>query len=112
RAAGDLFVTPGAVSQQVRQLEDWLGVRLFERHARGVALTEAGAQFHAVVARSLRQIAQAAERVRPDANTVTVSVLPSLGARWLMPRLDAFTRANPAVQVRVDATTDVANFEG
>ena len=76
RAAGDLYVTPGAISQQVRQLEDWLGVRLFDRRARGVELTEAGAQFHAAVARALRQIAQAAERVRPERNAVTISVLP------------------------------------
>jgi LysR family glycine cleavage system transcriptional activator len=110
-AAGDLFVTPGAISQQVRQLEEWLGVRLFDRRARGVELTAAGAQFHAVVARALRQIGQAAERLRPDRNTVTVSVLPTLGARWLMPRLDAFTRANPQVQVRVDATLDLADFD-
>lgn len=111
RAAGDLFVTPGAISQQVRQLEDWLGVRLFDRRARGVELTEAGAQLHAVVARSLRQIAQAAERLRPERNTVTISVLPSLGARWLVPRLDGFTRAHPQVQVRVDATLELADFD-
>ena len=110
-AAGDLFVTPGAISQQVRQLEDWLGVRLFDRRARGVELTAAGAQFHAVVARALRQIGQAAERLRPDRDTVTVSVLPTLGARWLMPRLDGFTRAHPQVQVRVDATLDLADFD-
>lgn len=111
RAAGDLFVTPGAISQQVRQLEEWLGVRLFDRRARGVELTEAGVQFHAVVARSLRQIAQAAERLRPERNTVTISVLPSLGARWLVPRLDGFTRAHPLLQVRVDATLDLADFD-
>jgi len=110
-AAGDLFVTPGAISQQVRQLEEWLGVRLFDRRARGVELTEAGAQFHAVVARSLRQIAQAAERLRPERNTVTVSVLPSLGARWLVPRLEEFTRAHPQVQVRIDASLDLADFD-
>ncbi|RIK99263.1 MAG: LysR family transcriptional regulator [Burkholderiales bacterium] len=111
QAAGDLYVTPGAVSQQVRQLEEWLGVRLFERRARGVALTAAGIEFHAAVARALRQIGQAAERVRPERNAVTVSMLPTLGARWLMPRLDAFTRAHPSVQVSVAATDDVADFE-
>ena len=111
RAAGDLFVTPGAISQQVRQLEQWLGVRLFDRRARGVELTEAGVQFHAVVARSLRQIAQAAERLRPERNTVTVSVLPSLGARWLVPRLDEFTRVHPQVQVRIDASLELADFD-
>jgi LysR family glycine cleavage system transcriptional activator len=111
RAAGDLFVTPGAISQQVRQLEQWLGVRLFDRRARGVELTEAGVQFHAVVARSLRQVAQAAERLRPERNTVTVSVLPSLGTRWLVPRLDEFTRAHPQVQVRIDATLELADFD-
>ncbi len=111
-AAADLFVTPGAVSQQIRQLEDWLGVRLFERQARGLALTEAGQQFHATVGRALKSIAQAAERVQPDHNTVTISVLPTIAARWLMPRLDSFTRRYPLVQVRVDANIALAQFDG
>ncbi|MGD9944055.1 MAG: LysR substrate-binding domain-containing protein [Burkholderiaceae bacterium] len=111
-AAADLFVTPGAVSQQIRQLEDWLGVRLFERQPRGLALTEAGQLFHAAVSRALRTIAQAAERVRPDHNTVTISVLPTIAARWLMPRLDSFTRRYPLVDVRVDANIALAQFDG
>ena len=110
-AAEELHVTPGAVSQQVKLLEQWLGARLFDRLPTGVALTDAGVQLQQAASRSLRTLAQAVERVRPGGNVVRVSVLPSVASRWLLPRLDRFTRLHPAVQVQIDATIAVADFD-
>ena len=110
-AAEELFVTPGAVSQQVRALEDWLGTRLLDRRPSGVVATEAGAQFQAVASRSLRALAQAADRLQPGARVVRVSSLVSIAARWLLPRLESFTRQHPRLQVQIDASNAVADFD-
>lgn len=103
-AASELFVTPAAVSQQVRHLETWLGAELVMRESRGVKLTDMGRQFHQATTRHLRAISQAAERIRPGRSTVYVTVIPSFAARWLVPRLNRFTDAYPQVEVRVDAS--------
>jgi LysR family glycine cleavage system transcriptional activator len=103
-AAAELFVTPGAISQQIRLLEDHLGVQLFERRPRAVRLTIAGQDFFAAISRHLRGIAQAAERLKPRGDTVLVTLVPTFASRWLLPRLPHFTQNNPDVQVRVDAT--------
>ncbi|MBK8767930.1 MAG: LysR family transcriptional regulator [Burkholderiaceae bacterium] len=110
-AADELFVTPGAVSQQLKLLEQWLGQRLLERSSRGIGLTVTGAAFHAATHRHLRAISAAAERLRPQHNEVGISVLPSFATRCLVPHLPAFTRQHPSVQVRVDANSAVVDFE-
>ena len=110
-AAEELFVTPGAVSQQVRLLEQWLGTRVFERRSTGIVLTQAGEQLQATATRSLRALAQTAERLRPGGSVVRISALPSFAARWLVPRLDQFTRLHPAVQVQIEASVALADFE-
>ncbi|MGA2549347.1 MAG: LysR substrate-binding domain-containing protein [Burkholderiaceae bacterium] len=109
-AAAELFVTPGAVSQQIRLLEDHLGVQLFERLPRHVRLTPAGQDFFAAVTRHLRGIAQASERLKPRADTVLLTVVPTFASRWLLPRLPHFTQLQPSVQVRVDATPALIDF--
>jgi LysR family glycine cleavage system transcriptional activator len=109
-AAGELFVTPGAVSQQIRLLEEHLGVQLFERLPRAVRLTSAGQDFFGAVSRHLRGIAQAAERLKPRGDTVLLTVVPTFASRWLMPRLPHFTQLHPNVQVRVDATPALIDF--
>jgi len=110
-AAAELFVTPGAVSQQVRQLEDYLGLSLFERLPRAVRLTRAGQDLFAAATRHLRGIAQAVERLKPQPDTMTISTVPTFASRWLMPRLPHFTMRCPSVEVRVDATPDVVDLE-
>ncbi len=110
-AAEELFVTPGAISQQLKSLETWLGQRLLDRGPRGVSLTPVGAEFHAATHRHLRALAQAAERVRPQHNEVSISVLPSFASRWLVPNLPGFTREHPGARVRVDATSNVVDFD-
>jgi len=105
RAAEELHVTQGAVSQQVKQLEEYLGFALFRRLPRRLALTSEGRAFHEVVAVALRDIADKAESLKAmrGNDPVTVSVVPSFAAKWLIPRLTEFRRANPDIAVRVDA---------
>jgi len=105
RAAAELHVTQGAISQQVKQLELQLGFALFRRLPRKLELTEQGRAFHDVVGGALRQIADKAEALKTadDNRPVTVSVVPSFAAKWLIPRLTQFRRDHPEIAVRVDA---------
>ena len=102
-AADALFVTPAAVSQQVKLLEQSLGVTLLHREGRSVALSEAGRRLHAGTTRHLRAIGDAAELVRPRKQRIRLTTVPSFAVRWLVPRLQRFTDQRPEVEVQVDA---------
>jgi LysR family transcriptional regulator, glycine cleavage system transcriptional activator len=112
RAADELHLTPGAVSHQLRALEEYLGVDLFHRHGKRVSLTQAGRSFAESVRQALAGIARAADALhsRRTANQLTVSVLPSFASRWLMPRLIRFIEKHPEIDVNVFATNALANF--
>src|SRR5687768_13917915 len=111
RAAEELSLTHGAVSHQVRALEEHVGAPLFARHGKRVALTPAGRTFAERVRGALDEIAQASEQLRARRDDrLTVSVLPSFASRWLMPRLIRFMDAHPAVEVNVIASTALTNF--
>lgn len=112
-AAAELHVTPGAVSQQIKLLEDRLGVPLFVRRARAIALTEAGRLLLPPTQRAFRLLADAVVRVREtDASRVlTVSMLPSFAALWFVPRLGAFRERHPEIDVRIGATPAIADLE-
>lgn len=109
-AADELAVTPAAVSQQLRVLEAHLGIALTQRKGRGIALTDSGRVWHEEIARHLRAIALAAERVRPGRRVVQVTVVQSFGSRWLMPRLTKFIAREPEIEVRIDASPVLANL--
>ncbi|MFO1302453.1 MAG: LysR substrate-binding domain-containing protein [Burkholderiales bacterium] len=109
-AAEELAVTPAAVSQQLRVLEAHLGLALTQRQGRGLVLTDSGRTWHGEIARHLRAIALAAERVRPGRRVVQVTVVQSFGSRWLMPRLHKFTAREPEIEVRIDASPVLADF--
>ena len=113
RAADELHLTHGAVSHQVRALEEHLGCPLFARHGKRVSLTAEGRAFAERVRSALEEIAQAALQVKPARrdNRLTVSVLPSFATSWLMPRLIRFMEAHPKIEVSVMATTALADFE-
>src|SRR5215203_7054823 len=89
RAGGELAVTAGAIAQQVKALEGWVGVPLFSRlPSRGVVLTPAGRRYAEALGPLLDNVAEATARVqRPDSNMLTVSTLGTLAANWLIPRL-------------------------
>lgn len=111
RAAEELHLTHGAVSHQVRALEEHLGVPLFARHGKRVTLTAAGRGFAERVRSALDDIAAAAASLRSRRDDrLNISVLPSFASRWLMPRLIRFMDANPKMDVNVTASTALANF--
>lgn len=111
-AADELHVTPGAVSQQVKQLEDWIGVPLFRRLPRGLVLTEAGSRYGPWLGEMLDGIAGATRRIAEEAGhrVLTVSTIPSLGTRWLVPRLGRLRRRCPTLEVRVQINPLVTDF--
>jgi LysR family transcriptional regulator, glycine cleavage system transcriptional activator len=113
KAANELHVTASAVSLQIRQLEDELGLKLFERTPKGLALTAAGN-------RVLPDVNAAFEKLRATFTTLndaeegavlTVSAAPSFAAKWLLPRLNRFLSANPDIEVSIKATVELADFE-
>lgn len=111
RAADELHVTHGAVSHQIRSLEQELGATLFVRGRRGVALTPEGTALAAVMRDALDRIARGVEAVRgrmPGA--LTVSVLPAFATHWLIPRLADFQAKHPEIEVNVRASQELVDF--
>lgn len=110
-AARQLFVTPAAVSQQVKLLEGYLGVRLFHRNHRSVELTAEGA----ALATSLRELFGlldlALDRARtPSTDVLRVSTMESFAAKWLSPRLHLFQRNCPDLKVRIETGNEHSDF--
>jgi LysR family glycine cleavage system transcriptional activator len=113
RAAEEIFVTHGAVSHQIRSLERALGAALFLRNGRRVSLTVEGRQFAERVRAALRDLAEAAQFVRRTERdrVLTVSMLPSFAARWLLPRLGRFMQRHPAIAVNIHTSFTLVDFE-
>ena len=112
RAADEIHVTHGAVSHQVKAMEAFLGVSLFVRNGRRVLLTGEGRIFADRIRAALRDIGDAAESIsrRDRDNRLTVSMLPSFAARWLMPRLGRFMEKYPQIAVNVHASLALVDF--
>lgn len=107
RAAAELFVTPAAVSHQIKLLENFAGRTLLVRKPRGIALTDAARAVLPQLAHGFEQLAKAVRELREDraGSTLTVSVAPSFATCWLMPRLHRFITEQPEIDVRVTART-------
>ena len=112
RAAEELNVTQGAVSQQVKALEDTLGIKLFRRERQRLILTEAGRNYLAVIRDALDQIAAATQRLlqHQESGVLTISTSADFAAKWLVNRLSRFAERHPDVDLRVSATTHYADF--
>ena len=113
KAGEELFLTQSAVSRQIKELEEQLGVELFHRRHRALALTEAGQQFYAAAAQVLTTMRTATSRLRAQAGRKTLSVTTtnSFAALWLIPRLAGFTRTHLDVEVKITAETRVQDLE-
>ncbi len=109
-AADELGVTQGAVAQQVRGLEAYLSLRLFERQAKGLAFTATGRSYHGQVAAALRSLQEATAALKPEPSKVTISVTPTFAAKWLLPNLPGLAGDHPAIDLRVLATDSVLSF--
>ena len=109
-AAEELGVTQGAVAQQIRGLEANLGLKLFERLPRTLALTGAGAGYAVSIRQAFELIDEATRTLRPEPNRLTLSVTPTFASRWMLPRLPAFTAAWPDIDLRVLASERLVQF--
>ena len=113
KAAEELFVTQSAVSRQIQALEEQLGVALFVRRNRGLALTASGEQMYRAADAALRALQEAAERIAPGGTQKLVTVTSSMAfcSLWLIPRLSAFRRLYPDVDVRISANNQVLDLD-
>jgi LysR family glycine cleavage system transcriptional activator len=112
RAAEELCVTQGAVSHQVKALEQELGVKLFNRERQRLVITEAGRAYLAVVRDAFDRIAVGTERLvqRQSSGALTISTSPDFAAKWLVHRLGRFAEAHPDIDLRVSATMHHVDF--
>src|SRR5215210_7105039 len=112
RAAEELCVTQGAVSQQVKALEATLGLKLFARERQRLAITDAGRDYLAVVRDALDRIAVGTERLvqRQTSGVLTVSTSPDFAAKWLVHRLGRFAEGHSEIDLRVSAAMHHVDF--
>jgi LysR family glycine cleavage system transcriptional activator len=115
-AAEELNVTAAAISHQVKALEGLLGVSLFHRLTRALRLTDAGQAALPTLTEGFDKLAEGAEQMRAycEDSLLTISVSPSFGSMWLVPRLDRFRERHPDIEIRIDGTdrlVDVAQSD-
>lgn len=112
KASSELHVTPAAISQQIRQLEEQLDCELFRRSSRALALTEEGQACLPGLTEAFEKIVEALERIDASQETgpLTVSVAPSFAAKWLVPRLENFREVHPEIDVQIGASMHLVDF--
>ena len=112
KAAEELNVTQAAISHQVKALEERLAVTLFRRLNRALLLTDAGQSYLPPLREAFDRMAEATERLRAhDARrTLTITTLPSIAAKWLVPRLGRLRAAHPDIDLRLDASLHLTDF--
>lgn len=109
-AAATLGLTHGAISHQIRALEDWLGKELFERHSGGVRLTDDGARLRAACVQAFSILEEECGRIRrpPRERTITIGSSATFLAQWILPRVELFTLEHPGPVLSFQTCTDVA----
>jgi LysR family glycine cleavage system transcriptional activator len=111
-AATELCVTPGAVGQQIRKLEDWLGVALFVREVRQVVPTEAARAYWQRIQPALAEIADASRKVRDSRSmAVRLSMPPSFAAKWFTSRMAGLLTRYPGLELHLNASVQLVDFE-
>lgn len=111
-AAQELSVTPAAISHQVRQLEDFIGLPVFERNGRGLALTDAGRAGLRDLRQGFASLEAAMDAIETlgETGVLNVSVAPSFASKWLLPRLSSFEAQHPDIDVHVSASMQLTDF--
>ncbi len=112
-AAAELNVTQTAISHQIRRLEEELGIRLFIRQNRALALTPEARDYLPGVRAAFNDLRLATDRLlrKDDDKVLTVSTLASLAAKWLLPRLTDFQERHPGIDVRITTSTNLVDFQ-
>ena len=113
RAAHELSVTPSAVSQQVQNLERWVGFPLLERRARQLQPTAEGRAYLAAVSAAFDQIAAATAELSAGRvpRSICITCTPGFAVQWLVPRLQQFQDLHPDIDVRIDASTRLLDLK-
>ena len=106
KAAAELNVTPAAISHQIKALEELLGVPLFRRLTRALRLTDAGQAALPMLSQGFDTLTRGVEQMRAhcESGVLTISMSPSFGAMWLVPRLERFRSRHPDIEIRIDGT--------
>lgn len=110
-ASEELGVSQGAVAQQVRLLEDYLGQPLFTRLPRGVALTSRGATYHSEINRAFDILREATGQISDGDGRLTISVTPTFATKLLIPSLPSLSAVLPDVEIRTIATVALTDFD-
>ena len=112
-ASEELALTQSAVSRQIQSLEEDVGVSLFHRHTRAVELTASGGLLLRAVSPSLERVDGAVRQIRQSAGrkSVSLSTWASFASMWLIPRMEGFQRANPGIDIRIDASDAVVDLD-
>ena len=111
KAADELFVTPSAVSHQVKTLEEHLGMALFIREAKALTLTAAGRAYLPAVQEAFRVLTDATRQLSAElAQVLRVDIPPTFAVKWLIPRLDRFVKAHPEIDIRVSTNSSPPDF--
>src|SRR5262249_16203719 len=113
KAAEELFITQSAVSRQIKALEDHLGLKLFERRPRALALPEHGQALYRIATAVLDRLQGGTARLRAEtrARQLAITTTTGFASLWLIPRMRRFTSLHPDIDVRISATTDVLNLD-
>ena len=112
KAADELNVTPGAVSQQVKVLEDYLNLKLFKRKNRLILLTDEAQICLPLLSQGLDKLSQGIDIIREQSNDkpLTITSSPTFASRWLMPRLTSFQQKFPEIDVRIDGNNTLVDL--
>ncbi len=113
RAADELFLTPSAISHQIKSLEEQVGVKLFIRQGRKVALSDAGARYYPALRQAFDQMNEATDALTHNnaQGALTVNVLPTFAIRWLLPQISSFQQRHPDIEVRITTNVDNIDFD-
>lgn len=111
-AANELCVTPAAISHQIKGLENYLGLKLFERHGRRVSLSSSGRQLLPDLQQGFTQIERAVanQLAKSERHLLTITTNPAFAAKWLLPRLHLFSKKHPDIDVRLEASSSISDF--
>lgn len=113
-AAEAMNISQAAVSTHIRGLEEFLGLKLFVRLTREVKLTHEGRALSGYVESGFQELERGIALFSPDTDPgrLTVTTVPSFASRWLVPRIDSFQRAHPDIQLSLQPTLQLVNFQG